>query len=53
MPCVYSFNLGNGKSDIGLLVSLINNKPLKPGSYRGRKNTSPEKILLRNGEKHA
>ena len=24
-----------------ILTSLINNKPLKPGSYRGRKNTSP------------
>ena len=36
-----------------ILDSLINNKPLKPGSYRGRKNTSPEKTLGTNGEKHA
>jgi NADH-quinone oxidoreductase E subunit len=26
-----------------ILESLINDKPLKPGSYRGRKNTAPEK----------
>jgi NADH-quinone oxidoreductase E subunit len=36
-----------------ILDSLIINKPLKPGSYRGRKNTSPEKTLGTNGEKHA
>jgi len=36
-----------------ILESLINNKPLKAGSYRGRKNTSPEKSLSTNGEKHA
>ena len=36
-----------------ILESLINNKPLKPGSYRGRKNTSPEKKFPTNGEKHA
>jgi NADH-quinone oxidoreductase E subunit len=36
-----------------ILESLINDKPLKPGSYRGRKNTAPEKSLLANGEKHA
>ena len=36
-----------------ILTSLINDKPLKPGSYRGRKNTSPEKIIISNGEKHA
>ena len=41
------------KSTKEILISLINDKPLKPGSYRGRKNTSPEKILLSNGEKHA
>ena len=41
------------KSAKEILISLINDKPLKPGSYRGRKNTSPEKILLSNGEKHA
>ena len=41
------------KSTKEILTSLINDKPLKPGSYRGRKNTSPEKILISNGEKHA
>ena len=41
------------KSAKEILTSLINEKPLKPGSYRGRKNTSPEKISISNGEKHA
>ena len=41
------------KSTKEILTSLINDKPLKPGSYRGRKNTSPEKILISNEEKHA
>ena len=41
------------KSVKEILTSLINDKPLKPGSYRGRKNTSPEKTLTSNGEKHA
>ena len=41
------------KSTNEILESLINNKPLKPGSYRGRKNTSPEKSVSINGEKHA
>ena len=41
------------KSTKEILISLINDKPLKPGSYRGRKNTSPEKISISNGEKHA
>jgi NADH-quinone oxidoreductase E subunit len=36
-----------------ILTSLLNDKPLKTGSYRGRKNTSPEKISLNNEEKHA
>jgi NADH-quinone oxidoreductase subunit E len=36
-----------------ILISLIKDKPLKPGSYRGRKNTSPEKISMNNEEKHA
>jgi NADH-quinone oxidoreductase E subunit len=36
-----------------ILDSLMKDKPLKPGSYRGRKNTSPEKIKNFNGEKHA
>ena len=41
------------KSTNEILESLINNKPLKPGSFRGRKNTSPEKIESINGGKHA
>ena len=41
------------KSASEILESLINNKPLKPGSFRGRKNTSPEKIESINGGKHA
>ena len=41
------------KSTKEILISLINDKPLKPGSYRGRKNTAPEKISSNNGEKHA
>ena len=41
------------KSTREILNSLINNKPLKPGSYRGRKNTAPEKIKNSNGVKHA
>ena len=41
------------KSTNEILESLINNKPLKPGSYRGRKNTAPEKMVSINGGKHA
>ena len=41
------------KSTKEILESLINNKPLKPGSFRGRKNTAPEKKQIVNGEKHA
>ena len=41
------------KSANEILESLINNKPLKPGSFRGRKNTAPEKIVSINGGKHA
>ena len=41
------------KSTKELLTSLINDKPLKPGSFRGRKNTAPEKISISNGEKYA
>ena len=36
-----------------ILDSLIKGEPLKPGSYRGRKNTSPEKSKKLNGDKHA
>ena len=41
------------KSTIEILNSLIKDKPLKPGSYRGRKNTAPEKKPTINGENHA
>ena len=41
------------KSTIEILDSLIKDKPLKPGSYRGRKNTSPEKKIIINGENYA
>ena len=36
-----------------IIDSLINDSPMKPGSYRGRKNTAPEKKLNTNGENHA
>jgi|TARA_B110000438_G_scaffold217418_2_gene210152 NADH-quinone oxidoreductase E subunit len=36
-----------------ILESLIKDKPLKPGSFRGRKNTSPEIKNNHNGDKHA
>ena len=41
----------NSAGDI--LDSLIKDKPLKPGSYRGRKNTDPEKKQSVNGENYA
>ena len=41
------------KSTAEILDSIINDKPLKPGSFRGRKNTSPEKNQSVNGENHA
>jgi len=40
------------KSTKEILDSLINDKPIKPGSFRGRKNTAPEKSL-NNREKYA
>jgi NADH-quinone oxidoreductase E subunit len=43
----------NEKNAEEILTSLINNKPLKPGSFRGRKNSAPEKVAPLNGEKHA
>ncbi len=42
----------NEKDTLKILDSLMKDKPLKPGSFRGRKNTSPEKIQS-DGEKHA
>ena len=41
------------KSTKEIIDSLIADKPLKPGSYRGRKNTAPEKKRSVNGENHA
>ncbi len=41
------------KSTNEILESLINGKPLKPGSYRGRKNTAPKKNGTINGGKYA
>ena len=41
------------KSVKEIFDSIIKDKPLKPGSYRGRSNTSPEKNKASNGEKHA
>ena len=41
------------KNTIEILDSLIKDKPLKPGSFRGRKNTSPEKKQSVNGENYA
>ena len=43
----------NEKNTRDILDSLIQNKPLKPGSYRSRKSTAPEKSKTSNGEKHA
>ena len=43
----------NEKSTTEILDSLIKDKPLKPGSYRGRKNTSPENHKNLNEENHA
>ena len=41
------------KSAKDILESLIKDKPLKPGSYRGRTNTSPEKKQTINEGNHA
>ena len=38
------------KNTIEIIESLLNDKPLKPGSYRGRKNTSPENTKQLNGK---
>jgi len=38
------------KSTVEILDSLIKDKPLKPGSYRGRKNSSPEYFKKENQE---
>ena len=41
------------KSTKEILESLINDQPIKPGSFRGRKNTAPEKSSNANERKHA
>ena len=41
------------KSTKEILLSLIDDKPIKPGSYRNRKNTAPEKKKIISGENHA
>ena len=41
------------KNTIEIINSLKNDKPLKPGSFRGRKSTAPEKIKDLNGGDHA
>ena len=41
------------KKTFEIFESLIKDKPLKPGSYRGRKNTAPENNKKINGEKYA
>ena len=41
------------KSTKEILESILNDKPLKAGSYRARKNTAPEKTKQINGEEHA
>ena len=38
------------KNTIEIIESLLNDEPLKPGSYRGRTNTSPENIKNLNGK---
>ena len=44
----------NEQDTIKIIQSILNGKPLKAGSYRGRKNSSPEKIVPSNNkEKHA
>tara|TARA_B110000914_G_scaffold189860_1_gene175522 strand:- start:228 stop:833 length:606 start_codon:yes stop_codon:yes gene_type:complete len=41
------------KKTIEILDSLIKDNPLKPGSYRGRKNTAPEKNKNINSKNYA
>ena len=41
------------KKTLEILDSLIKDKPLKPGSYRGRKSSAPEKKETVNEENHA
>ena len=41
------------KSTSEIIDSIFKDKILKPGSYRGRKNTSPEESKTINGSEHA
>ena len=41
------------KSSAKIIDSIFKNKILEPGSYRGRKNTSPENEKIVNGNDHA
>ena len=41
------------KSAVKIIDSIFKDKILEPGSYRGRKNTSPENIKTINGTDHA
>ena len=41
------------RSTSKILDDLINGKTIKPGSFRGRRNTAPEKSLNNNGKNHA
>ena len=41
------------KSTAKIIDSIFKDKLLKPGSYRGRKNTSPENKKIINGSDHA
>ena len=41
------------KNTIKIIDSLLNDKPLKSGSYRNRKSTAPESNRNLNGEKNA
>ena len=41
------------KSAVKIIESIFQDKILKPGSYRGRKNTSPENLKKIEGTKHA
>ena len=41
------------KNTLKIIDSFMNDKPLKPGSYRGRKNTAPERNKDYKGDKHA
>ena len=41
------------KSAVKIIDSILEDKPLKSGSYRGRKSAAPEKNRISNKEKYA